>query len=312
MSILRIGGVLSLLVLMLLGCKHKELCYEHPHSKVVEVRFHWKEDVQIAKAMRVLCYPIGKEKAEPYGFDIGNSQGGIINLPAGKYKVLAYNLDTENVVVEGDQQLSLLHAYTNELVWARSRRSGRSGSALHTVDAPDYMTRAYEDQVEVISSLEHQYIDLYPEEAVCRFTLEVHGIKGLPFVRQSRVSLSHIAPTLFLHEMRLEGKSSEALFETKIEGNVLTGAFNIFGLLPLDDNTPRYELTLFFRTEEKNIYVTYDVSEQILAVKPKQGHIRHVHLILKVDVEIAKPIGNGGGFRPDVDDWQPIEREIEI
>lgn len=311
MRVLCILGALALL-LPLIGCKHKELCYDHPHSKVVEVRFHWQEDVQVAKAMRVLCYPMGKDREEPYGFDIGNSKGGIISLPAGKYRVLAYSLDTENIVVEGEQQLSLLHAYTNELVWARSRHSGRNTGTLRTVDAPDYMTRAYQEQVEILSAPEHQYIDLYPEEAVCRFTLEVQGIKGLPFVRQSRVSLSHVAPTLRLHEMKLEGSPSEALFDTQIEGNRLTGAFNIFGLLPLDDKSPKYELTLFFRTEEKNIYATYDVTEQILAVKPKRGHIRHVHIVLKADIEIAKPIGNGGGFRPQVDDWQAIEKDIEI
>lgn len=300
------------LLLMLCGCRHKELCYDHPHSREVEVRFHWGYDVQPAKAMRVLCYPLSHSRSEPYGFDIGNSRGGLIDLPAGAYEVLAYSLDTENIIIEGESDAKLLQAYTRELTWARSRRGSRDALPIRTVDAPDYMARAYVPQTLIRSTAERQYIDLYPEEAVCRFTLEVHGIRGLSFVRQSRVSLSHVAPSLFLKDMRLDGLASEALFDTRLEGDVLRGQFNIFGLFPLDTKAPKYELTLFFITADKNVYATYDVSEQIKEAQRAQGHIRHVHLVLSVDIQIAKPIGNGGGFRPEVDDWQAIEKDIDV
>lgn len=59
--------------------------------------------------------------------------------------------------------------------------------------------------------------------------------------------------------------------------------------------------------DESKWYYTYDVTDQIHSA-PDQ---RNVHIVLD-GLPLPKPIVNGGGFQPSVDEWQSVDVDIEM
>lgn len=62
----------------------------------------------------------------------------------------------------------------------------------------------------------------------------------------------------------------------------------------------------FWRTRASGI-TPYDVTDQIHSA-PDQ---RNVHIVLD-GLPLPKPIVNGGGFQPSVDEWQSVDVDIEM
>ena len=60
-------------------------------------------------------------------------------------------------------------------------------------------------------------------------------------------------------------------------------------------------------SDESKWYYTYDVTDQIHSAPDR----RDVHIVLD-GLPLPKPIVNGGGFQPDVDDWQSVNVDIEM
>ena len=52
---------------------------------------------------------------------------------------------------------------------------------------------------------------------------------------------------------------------------------------------------------------TYDVTEQVHTAPDP----RNVHILL-YGLPVPKPIANGGGFRPNVSEWETEEENIEM
>lgn len=57
----------------------------------------------------------------------------------------------------------------------------------------------------------------------------------------------------------------------------------------------------------KNYYHTYDVTDQLLRATDKH----HVHILLD-GLPLPKPIENGNGLQPKVDDWEEVIVDIPM
>ena len=108
------GLLLSLAAALLLtGCVHKELCYNHPHTVSVRVEFDWRDAPEASpEGMCVYFYPLdGKGGTR---FDFKGTEGGEVELTVGSYLVLCYNNDTESVQFYNTDDFGTHGAYTRE------------------------------------------------------------------------------------------------------------------------------------------------------------------------------------------------------
>ena len=82
--------------------------------------------------------------------------------------------------------------------------------------------------------------------------------------------------------------------------------FYTFGY-PAASTAPQYLMVYAILNDGKKYSFTYDVTAQIHeAPDPK-----NVHIVLD-GLPLPKPIDNGGGFAPTVDDWNTEEVEISM
>lgn len=57
----------------------------------------------------------------------------------------------------------------------------------------------------------------------------------------------------------------------------------------------------------KKVYYTFDVTDQVRHASDP----RNVHIVLD-GLTLPKPLANGSGFRPTVDDWQEVEEQKDL
>lgn len=93
--------------LLMVGCEHKELCHDHPHTTQLQVVFDWAKAPDASpKSMSLYLFPQDGGKALRYEF--AGHKGGKIRVPAGHYDALCLNSDTEasTTAIQRKEQLS--------------------------------------------------------------------------------------------------------------------------------------------------------------------------------------------------------------
>ena len=86
--------LLTLFAVLLAGCEHKDFCCRCLQADDVEVVFDWSRSPDADPAsMKVYFFPEGGGEALVYEF--ADIHGGSIRLPAGNYRAVCVNSDTE-------------------------------------------------------------------------------------------------------------------------------------------------------------------------------------------------------------------------
>ena len=319
------------LLLLFAACEHKELCYEHPHVKTVRVAFDWTYAPNAnPEGMCVFFYPVDSTQSVRR-FDFSGKQGGQIEIEVGEYKVICYNNDTEAVLFKGTNEFETNERYTREgdifesIYGSAANAAPRAKGAEdeRVVISPDMMWGATaepvvitdfgisyicvpekdKDQVSVENS--EYVITLYPREEVCTYTYEIINIQYLHHVTQSCGTLSGLSGNHFPVYDRLGDECVTVPFEAHSDGSSkITGKFYTFGHHP--NNTEKHLFVLYvWLKDNAKYYYTFDVTDQVNNAPDK----RHVHIVID-DLVLPKPIENGGGFNPSVDDWISEEHDI--
>ena len=81
---------MALLLVVLSGCNHKELCYHHPHTAKVRINVDWSEfDREAPTGMTVMVYPAdGSAPVTSVGHTLAHAT---FDLGAGLYNTLTFN-----------------------------------------------------------------------------------------------------------------------------------------------------------------------------------------------------------------------------
>ena len=177
-------------LLLLAACEHKELCYQHPHTSSLRVVFDWREAPDAApESMYVWFFP--EEGGEPVQYHLAGKAGGAVSLAEGRYDVLALNGDTENIRFVNTKRMDgfTVSASSGSLLASMGRggdnvprAEGTEGQAV--LLPPDMVYGACLRGVTVVRETD-QTITLYPNEKVCRYTVEIVHVKNLDQVPNS-------------------------------------------------------------------------------------------------------------------------------
>lgn len=312
------------------SCEHKELCYDHPHTATLTLQFDWRNAPDAdPEGMCVFFYPLD-DGGSVARYDFSGTEGGSLTVPTGRYRVIAYNNDTEAVLISGADHFSTHMAYTREgsalepVYGSTASYTPKAGATdERTVICPDMMWTATATDVEIgedgvtytcapvqdgaagTFTSEERVITLYPAEIVCTYTYEIRHVENLQYVTQMCGTLAGMAPSVLLGTEELGTECVTVPFSATAEGDsTIVGRFYTFGHHEDNADPHTFVLYVWFTTGAK-YYYTFDVSTQVNTAPDR----RHVHIIID-NLPLPEPIGGDSGFDVNVDGWQKVEEDI--
>lgn len=314
---------LSLLLIAALAfffgaCDHKELCYTHPHGVTLRVVYDWTEAPDANPAGMCAFFYHENPDVAPVRVDFRGMQGGEVELIPGTYRVLTYNNDTEAVRLGNVYDFDTHFAYTREghilePIYGNTMQRpprGDGSEEERVMITPDMLWGCSEVGV-VVTGTKNQVVTLYPCELLCHYSYEVRNVKNLKHVSQMSGALSGMSPSMVLSSGTLNTEPVTIPFGARQDGaSTIRGEFLTFGHHEEVDKPHRMSFYMVMDDGSKFSFTTgsnLDVTDQVHSA----SNPRRVHLIID-GLELPTPIENGNGFKPDVDDWNDIQQDIEL
>lgn len=298
----------------LCSCEHKELYYPSSPTAEVRVRFDWSA----APGARVegMCawfFPEGGGKA--VRCDFTDPAGGTVRIPWGSYRVAYMNNDSEVVQVRGEDSHGTLELYTRqstllESVDAHGNPPGANPGGEPVVLAPDAVWGGRLDGVRLERGGDEnapRTVVLPVQPQTCAVSLEVLEVDNLKYVSRVGASLSGLSGSLFLGSGTTSAVRSTVPFGAESDGKSrITGGMRIFGLSAAADTGRTLTLYVILADGSKHYY-RFDVAGQVNNAPDK----RHIRIVID-RLSLPKPIVNGGGFHPEVDEWETEEHTLKL
>lgn len=299
------------------SCEHKDLCTDHTHTVSLNVIFDWRNAPDAAPASMAL-YLYSEQGGEPLRYDFTDRRGGVIRVPFGRYSALCLNSDNTDWAQFRDMSdIGTFEVFTREAQTLRGydlatrslpRAEGTENESM--VAAPGMTWSGRLDGIDLNYTDSDQSITLFPEESVCHYTVDIVDITNLKYVEGLTLdgTLSSMAQGYLPGQNRATDTRSTLPFTADVSGDKTSvhGEFLTFGDCPT--TLTNHVLTVYvILTDGSKWYSTFDVTDQIHSAADR----RHVHILLD-GLTLPKPIVNGGGFRPEIEDWQSVNVDISM
>ncbi len=323
----------GVLFLLLSACDHKELCFDHPHGGEVQVVFDWTDAPDASpESMRLWLFPEdGNSSSEMYEFS--GHTGGRISVPAGRYKAICLNSDTEFILYRNTESFETFEVYTpNGTLGGRtSLLSTRADDGERIAVSPDRLYTAHLDEVTIRETTDGQTVTLCPQLSVCRYRISIKNVANLNYVAPDGVSgaISGMAGGFLVGQGRGTTERVTVPFQITSDGtSELMADFLTFGgaILTAEEEAEgttvahelRVDVTL---TDGTTTTFTFDVSAQVNSGSTDDDDTGGTGGCSSVDVGVEelplpkpqpKPDSGGGGFRPTVDEWQDTAVDIPL
>jgi len=311
-------AIISVVMLaVMLSCEHKELYNGIPHVVNARVIFDWQKAPDANPAsMSLYLFPVGG--GEVVRYDFTDRKGGTFRVSSGAYSVLCLNSDTENIrylntrqretfcVTTREATLTSGYAFMNMMDVKNMHGSGAVESEPIML-SPDMIWSDYIVHVE-LTQKQLQTITLYPKVSVCRYSIEIRNAENLKYVSGISGVLSSLASGLFAGREETTDERVTIPFDGVISDNktIVTGELLTFGQCHSKRNM--HHLTVYAVLSDGSEWKhTYDVTDQVHTAPDP----RNVHILL-YGLPVPKPIAKGGGFRPNVSEWETEEENIEM
>lgn len=298
-----------LLLTIASGCRHKDLCFDSGDTSRVNVVFNWRDAPDAdPKSMNLTLFGFSDGDALEYNFS--NKTGGEIKVPLGIYNSICLNSDftdwarLRNKGTEFDYELFTADATMLEGMGIPVRAIPQEDSENERMAVTPGMAWAHNvDNIDLTLPTEEKTIVYYPKEIVCHYIVDVIDVENPEYIGEARIdgTLSGMAEGYHIGQHATTDNTVTHPFLLNIDKaspSTLHSEFLTFG--ECNTRSLTHTLTLYLPLNDGSVrkYI-FDVTNQIRNAPDPT----HVHIIVK-GVNIPKPIGHGGGFIPDVNNWE--------
>lgn len=309
-----------LLLLVCQSCEHKDLCLDHFHDRIsIHFDFDWQDAPDASPAsMSLYLLPHGGGEALRYEFT--DKDGGAVSVPAGKYDAVAFNSDSETHMIHvygsgGDFEICLRDAISPEGMGLHTlslpKAVGADGERLAI--PPDPLWVACKNDVDISASNGHGTVTLRPEPMVRHYTIKVCNVTNLSHAVAVGATISGMAGSL-KPQLRTTGQETVTHQFTLYADshNSLAGKLSTFGHcagtpMPGRNNNDIHKLVLYAVLKDgSKWYSTRDVTQMI------HGSPAEDCQIVIDGLELPETLDHGGGFTPEVSEWQSIDIDIDM
>ncbi len=309
---------MALAAMALTGCDHKELCFDHAHTADVNVVFDWAQAPDADPvSMTVYLFPLDGS-GQPLRYDFTDRAGGTARVPLGRYEALCFNGDTENTRYNNTSGRSTFEITTRstELLSAVSvlgiysdtapRAEGTDGERV-TLE-PDMLWSGCVDLLDLSDGDPSERLLFTPRKSVTELTVEITNVANLKYTEGISAAISGVAGGLMpgLGHPSAETVTVPFGMTVSADKTSVSGTLRIFG--HCHQVLTAHKLTVYaLLSDGTRWYYTYDVT------RPLHDAGDGDRLRIELDgLPLPKPIVNGGGFHPDVNEWQNIDIGIDM
>ena len=239
---------------------------------------------------------------------------GRVSLVPGTYHIVSYDFGTESTIVDGHESFDMLHATSgsvSETELASYSSKAQDGSIVYT---PDHLVVSTDREYEIPYHNGIHVIETEASTIVETYYLQIK-VDGLEYVSSARAFLSGMSGSSSTASGDAVDQEGSTIYFTlqKSEDNgvpVICNIFNCFGRIPDAEND--LSVTFDIRTSDgRTVTREFDITDLF----ESEACINHNWLLLEETITIDPPQttpGTGGGFDPEVGDWEDENHEIEI
>ena len=249
---------------------------------------------------------------------------GMLNISYGNYDFLIYNFDTPTTQISGENNENSILGYTTEIPEVmRTRYLGTKADEYENVHInyePDHLLVAHESNLRVSPRDTLIVIKTTARTIIDTYYIQIH-VEGMQYASSATAIINGLSPAnLFGIEERIDDPTAAVCFDMvkstdfRLPGqnkDVLCAVFNTFGKVP--------EAT-------SNLHVTFNVIDtggnlqqkdiNLDTVFKSEDAINHHWLLIDETWTIVDPgqhqTTGGGGFQPQVDDWEKEQGDIVL
>lgn len=295
---------MALLLVVLNGCNHKELCYHHPHTARVRINVDWSEfDRETPTGMTVKVYSVdGSAPITSVGHTLDHAT---FDLGAGLYNTLTFNQSVSEFGSVSFRDMDNFHAasvVTNAITsrWYKGRSEGEvvvtnpewlaSGSDTDnrvTEEMVEHTRHEQSQNVAQQSLTEHLLTTHVPQNLIYTVYVKVR-IAGIHNLRSARGALDGWAQSVKLASRQPDNNKVTHLLEnwslkldsTDVTKGYIKASFNCLGFpfghqeLPEDN---KFMLSLLLVDNKTQLDRIFHVGDKFI-VDPEDDHI--LYLIL--------------------------------
>lgn len=317
-------GMLTLLWLLLAGCEHKDLFYQHPAVAVLNVAYDWTSAPDAdPQAMGIWFYP--SDGGTPVRADFKGRDGGSVTLRPGIYDIITYNTDYDDLNRRNSSGYNLhyLECYDASLFGHLAGLEFPSLVSQRTIGAPDPLWGCSAGRVEVTFEgdsavcvpwaekdewadrgpimVDGLTITLAPQPLTARYSVEIHGIPDVATVFALTASVGSLSPLLRLCDgARGAEEVTQPLPLTLHASGTAVGETLTFGRIPGSASASEL-LVYIWRSDDTCQYYRFDVTRQIeTAPDPRRVHLVVACTDPPTTVDPGRP---GQDSAPSVSDW---------
>lgn len=325
-----------LLLLAISSCKRDHLYYEGLNTATVIVNPDWTKSRLHPNGVTVYAYNSSDGSLYKRFPPVSAQERCYIQLPKGNYTLVVMN-DTPEEFADridfiGEENLKTLQAKGVQDL-KRSKRENASGS-LYCIVEPDTLAVALYSNLNItqqqidyfwdkpentVSPESAIKVNVEPKRVVTMINIKAH-VKGLKYARgttisyfrglaeghmlgQGQNSMESVAQSFILNQRVFDpGSDSDG---------TIKASFLSFGMLGDGNAASRYYLDINFVLINGEPYpLTFDVTDLITVDISLNLQLS---LNLNLEIELPEVIGDeGGGFNPDVGEWEDEIVDIPI
>ena len=318
-------SLFTLAALLLCSCQYKDLCYDHPHDawSEVNVTFDWSEaPLADVKGMTVLFYNVDKPDAEPVRYDFAGNSGGKARLALGTYRAVAYNNDTETILLRNFNPYTDLEAYTRVSSIEEGTRLTRSGMPRavgteheNVILEPDPFYAVTSNQFTLTAEDGGVSVELKPEYRYYTLEIIIDNVPNLQYTGQFGGAISGLAASRYVASgICSDITATEAYSVTVVDATTLKMELRYFGHCPHSEEgiLNKHMLTIYaILADGSKWYYGMDITTQMHEAKVDEK-TENVVITIEEGIPVPKPIVNGSGFQPTIDGWQGINIDVDM
>jgi hypothetical protein len=336
--VIRYVPLLVGIILLLVSCTHKDLCFDHnQHALKSEVHIKaeyekewhytyeggtdwknhptWQESFGIEYDALRPGMPDGL-RVHVYNENCSNEcinmdhNGGIVCMRPGEHSLLLYNNDTEYIVFDDMQSSVSTKASTR----TRTRSSYLGNSYMETalektVNQPDMLYGCYIESYVAERSIETEIIPVTMRPLVFTYLVRYEFSHGVEYVSLARGALAGMAQSVWLNNGQTSEEVATILYDCTVEDFGVQTMVRSFGSPSFPNNyygtraKQQFGLNLEVRLNSGKIKsFDFDVTDQV-ALQPRGG------VIVVKGIEISEEEGTegGSGFDVEVEGWGDYE-----
>lgn len=323
------------LLLMLCGCQRRPLVYPD-YNTLVRVRINtdgirnvttgiYNEELKVPEikpeVMHVLFYePDGNSlSAESFISDRSTDAdgytwiSGYLSIVPGDYRMLAYNFGTESTIIGGYGNYGSAAASSASVSSLILSSYGTKVPGELVVYEPDHLMAA-RSEAEIVPYHDGVHeIRLEATTLVETWYIQIK-VDGLEYVSGAQAFLSGMMSGRMLASAEGVTEPENTVYFTLQKGEdggapVICGLFNTFGRVPGSQNG--LKITFDIRTKDgRTVTEEFDIT----GLFSSEEALDNNWLLMEQTITIDPPEnpGGGGGFQPEVGDWDDEHHDIII